>query len=62
MDRARLKSISGQLDSRISRQTLLVKVAQENQKATDLQSVAKKTGLYVKTLFFRTLQYLIRIE
>ena len=27
-----------------------------------VQSVAKKTGVYVKTLFFRTLQYLIRIE
>jgi hypothetical protein len=27
--------MSGQLDSRISRQTILVKVAQENQKATD---------------------------
>jgi len=35
MDRARLKSMSGQLNSWISRRAVLVKVAQENQKATD---------------------------
>ena len=40
MDRSRLKSMSGQLDSWISRQAILVKVAQENQKATDLHRMS----------------------
>ena len=39
MDRSKLKSMSGQLDTWISRQAILVKVAQEHQKATDLYRV-----------------------
>ena len=40
MDRSRLKLMSGQLDSWISRQAILVKVAQENQKDTDLHRMS----------------------
>ncbi len=39
MDRSRLKVMSGQLDSWISRQAILVKVAQENQKSTSYVSI-----------------------
>ena len=47
MDRSRLKSMSGQLDSWISRQAILVKVAQENQKATDLHRISR---LYISRI------------
>ena len=46
MDRSRLKSMSGQLDSRITRQAILVKVAHENQKATDLHLMSAYDNNY----------------
>jgi len=46
MDRSRLKSMSGQLDSWIIRQAALVKVAQENQKATDLHRMSAYDNNY----------------
>ena len=47
MDRSKLKSMSGRLDTWISRQAILVKVAQEHQKATDL---------YLMTIIILTIQ------
>jgi len=47
MDRSSLKSISGQLDSWITRQAILVKVAKENQKATDLYRVLAYDNNYI---------------
>jgi hypothetical protein len=46
MDRSRLKSMSGQLGSWISRQAILLKVAQENQKATDLHCMSAHDDNY----------------
>jgi hypothetical protein len=46
MHRCRLKSLSGQLDSWISRQAILVKVTQENQKATDLHRMSVYDDYY----------------
>ena len=47
MKRIHFKSMSGQqLDSWISRQTKLVKVAQENQKATDLYRMSAYDNNY----------------
>jgi transcription termination factor NusB len=46
MDRSKLKSMSGQLDTWISRQAILVKVAQEHQKATDLYRVSTYDNNY----------------
>ena len=44
MDRSRLKSKLGQLDSWISQQAILIKVAQENQKATDLHRMSENVS------------------
>jgi hypothetical protein len=46
MDRSKLKSISGQFDTWISRHAILVKVAQEHQKATDLYRVSTYDNNY----------------
>ena len=73
MDRSRLKSMSGQLDSWISRQAILVKVAQENQKATDLHRMSvyddnytdypinSYSMCYIHTLMGRSINYALNI-
>ena len=65
MDRARLKSMSGQLDSWISRQAILVEVAQENQKATDIYRMSAYDNnyhmCYIHTLMVRSINCALNI-